>query len=255
MSCNGNLLVYGVPFSQPVRAVMWLLLYKQHPFQMVPINPGSKGDNGSRNPAFLAKNPSGTIPCIEETDSGFTLGEAHAIMPYLCIKHGWDDVYPADPHQRALVDSYLHYHHRNVRDASPGLVAPKVRKDLDIPESFQQGARRTLSKALDTLENGWLSDSTFLVGDTVTIADMAAYVEIGQLQPQFTNLWDFSTHPNVSRWLEAMQQVEGHDLVHTALVELGDISQEAPSMEQIVGANKAAMSALKQHLSEMSAHD
>ena len=52
--------LYGVPFSQPVRAVMWLMLYKQLPFEMVLINPGSKGENGSRNPAYLAKNPGGT---------------------------------------------------------------------------------------------------------------------------------------------------------------------------------------------------
>lgn len=54
--------LYGVPFSQPVRAVMWLMLYKRMPFEMVLINPGSKGDTGSRNPAYLAKNPGGTIP-------------------------------------------------------------------------------------------------------------------------------------------------------------------------------------------------
>ena len=76
-----RLILYGVPFSQPVRAVTWLLLYKRLPFDMVLINPGSKGETGSRNPAFLAKNPAGTIPTIEEPDTGFTLGEAHASNP------------------------------------------------------------------------------------------------------------------------------------------------------------------------------
>ena len=69
---SNPLTLYGVPFSQPVRAVMWLLLYKRMPFEMVLINPGSRGDNGSRSPEFLAKNPGGTIPCIEEAD-GFVL--------------------------------------------------------------------------------------------------------------------------------------------------------------------------------------
>ena len=127
-------ILYGVPFSQPVRAVMWLMLYKRTPFEMVLINPGSKGETGSRNPAYLAKNPGGTIPTIEEPDTGFVLGEAHAILCYLSNRHGWDDVYPKDHQSRARVDWYLHYHHRNVRDASLGLVAPKIRKDLDIPE-------------------------------------------------------------------------------------------------------------------------
>ena len=43
-----SLILYGVPFSQPVRAVLWLLLMKRMPFELVLTNPGSKGDNGSR---------------------------------------------------------------------------------------------------------------------------------------------------------------------------------------------------------------
>jgi len=35
------------------------------------IQPGSEGKSGSRNPTYLAKNPAGTIPCIEEPGSGF----------------------------------------------------------------------------------------------------------------------------------------------------------------------------------------
>ena len=115
------LTLYGVPFSQPVRAVMWLMLFKRLPFEIVMINPGSKGDNGSRNPNYLAKNPGGTIPTIEESDTGFTLGEAHAIMTYLSRKHGWTDVYSEDDRVRARIDQYLHYHHRNIRDTSLGL--------------------------------------------------------------------------------------------------------------------------------------
>ncbi|MDA0822610.1 MAG: glutathione S-transferase N-terminal domain-containing protein [Proteobacteria bacterium] len=87
-------ILYGVPFSQPVRAVMWLMIYKRLPFELVLINPGSKGSSGSRHPDYLAKNPAGTIPTLEEPDTGFTLGEAHAIMTYLCDKHAWHDVYP-----------------------------------------------------------------------------------------------------------------------------------------------------------------
>ena len=71
---------------------MWLMLYKRCTFEMVLINPGSKGDNGSRNPAYLAKNRA-TIPCLEEVTTGFCVGEAHAILTYLATKHGWTDVY------------------------------------------------------------------------------------------------------------------------------------------------------------------
>ncbi|MEE2784866.1 MAG: glutathione S-transferase family protein [Pseudomonadota bacterium] len=245
-----SLILYGVPFSQPVRAVMWLLFYKRQPFEMVLINPGSKGDNGSRSPEYLAKNPGGTIPCIEEPEDGFVLAEAHAIMCYLCNKHRWTDLYSDDPKQRAKVDWYLNYHHRNVRDASIGLVAPRIRKDLNIPQSVQASAQNTLTHALNALESSWLAHTKFLTGDEVSIADMAAYVEIGQLQSEFTNVYDFSSFPRVEAWLADMHDVDGHDDVHVVLAELGDISQQAPDKDTIRNANKRALGRLKERLAE-----
>ena len=227
---------------------MWLLILKRLPFTMTLINPGSEGATGSRNPAYLAKNPAGTIPCIEEPDTGFVLGEAHAIICYLSRKHGWSDVYPVDKQIRATVDWYLHYHHRTIREASIALVAPKIRKDLNIPEAIQDTAKANFTRALGALEHGWLSKNRFLVSDTVTLADLAAYVEIGQIQPRFTNVFDFSPYPNIRRWLDDMANIEGHDEVHVVLEELGDISIEAPSMDAIRNANKRALQTLKQKI-------
>ena len=245
--------LYGVPFSQPVRAVMWLMLYKKSPFELVLINPGSSGETGSRHPDYLAKNPGGTIPMLEEPDTGFVVSEAHAIMCYLSNANGWHDVYPAGHRQRASVDWYLHYHHRNLRDASVGLVAPKVRKDLNIPDAIQQSARATLTNALRALDTGWLAQSPFLTGEAVTLADFAAYVEIGQLQPGFTNVFDFEPFANVQCWLDRMKQVDGHDDVHVVLAELGDISGEPPTMDAIRNANRNALRALKARLGELAA--
>ena len=172
-------------------------------------------------------------------------------MCYLSNTHGWEDVYPTNHRLRARVDWYLHYHHRNVRDASVGLVAPKIRKDLDIPDTIQQAARATLTNALHALESGWLAESRYVTGEQLTLADFAAYVEIGQLQPGFTNVFDFEPFPNVQRWLDEMKRVDGHDAVHVVLAELGDISVEPPTMEAIRSANKNALRALKAKLGEL----
>lgn len=244
-------ILYGVPFSQPVRAVMWLLLHKQVPFEMVLINPGSKGSSGSRHPLFLEKNPAGTIPTLEESEGDFVLGEAHAILCYLANKHGWTDLYPADYQARARIDAYLNYHHRNIREASVGLVAPKIRKDLDIPEAAQRAAQATLHNALNAFESGWLKRHPYLTGQNLSLADFAAYAEIGQLQPEFTHIYDFSPFPNVQRWLNLMKQVSGHDEVHVVLSELGDISDQPPSMDQIKQANRAALAQLKNSLAAL----
>ena len=244
-------ILYGVPLSQPVRAVIWLLFLKRLPFEMVLINPGSKGNSGSRNPTFLAKNPAGTIPVLEEPDSGFVLGEAHAIMSYLCQKHGWDDVYPSDPHARARVDWYLHFHHRTIRSASMGLVAPKFRKDINIPESTIETAVAEFKRGLKALESGWLRENAYIVGNSLSIADLAAYVEIGQTQSCFANVFDFEDFPSVSAWLTRMRLIEGHDDVHVVLADIGDISRQDPSMDVIKNANKHALQVLKEKVAAM----
>lgn len=248
---SSPLIVYGVPFSQPVRAVLWLMLLKQQPFEMVLVNPGSSSEGGSRHPDYLGKFPTGTIPSVEEKDTGFVLSESHAIMCYLCNKYDWIDLYPGDHEERAKVDSYLHLHHRNVREASIGLVAPKVRKDLNFSEDFLKMSLANIEKAFKALEGGWLAKSRFLTGDQLTIADISAYVEIGQLQSKFTNVYNFEPFPNIRRWLEEMNQVDYHDEVHTCLYELGDISTEAPSMETIISANKKGFVVLQEQLTKM----
>lgn len=238
------IIVYGVPFSQPVRAVLWVLLLKQHDFKLVMTIPGHAGENGSRHPSYLAKYPMGTIPCIEEPDTGFTLGEAHAILTYLSRSNGWTDVYPDDERARAQIDAYLHYHHRNVREAS-FLVATKVRKDLQLPEAVQEQSRQSLTNVLTTLNGVNLAQGDYLMGDALTLADIAACVELGQLAAEYTNLFDLTPFPRVCAWLDRMKAVPGYDQVHVPLQELGDISVEAPSIEGLKRANIEGLKALK----------
>ncbi len=246
-----NKIIYGVPFSQPVRAVLWLLLIKQTPFELKLINPGSSSEGGSRHPEYLKKFPTGTIPSFEDTETGFVVSESHAIMCYLCNKYGWNDLYPSNPEARAKVDSYLHLHHRNVRESSISLVAPKVRKDLNFSEDFLQASKATIEKSFQAIDTGWLNNSRYLAGDNLTIADISAYVEMGQLQSMFTNVYDFESYPNIKRWLIEMRKVDFHDDIHVALYELGDISKEAPPMETIKNANKKAYIAIQEKLANM----
>ncbi len=118
---------------------------------------------------------------------------------------------------------------------------------------MQQASHNNFTNALRSLDTGWLAQHDYMTGDRVNIADMAAYVEIGQCQDGFTNVYDFSPFPNVQAWLARMKQVPGHDDVHVVLAELGDISVQAPDMEKIKNANKSALSALKSKLAELEA--
>ena len=239
-----DLIVYGVPFSQPVRAVLWALLLKELPFQMQMINPGHSGEGGSRHPNYLAKNPFATIPAIEEPDTGFTLAEAHAILTYLAQQHGWTDLYPTAPKERARIDSYLHYHHRNVRECSL-LVASKVRKDLAFSDAMLERTTATIGSALKVLEHTYLIQGPYLMGEQLTLADLAACVEVSQLHCQYTNLFDLQAYPGVCQWLQRLEVVPGYAQVHEPLRVLGDISKEAPSIDLLKQANVAGLRALR----------
>jgi hypothetical protein len=138
-----------------------------------------------------------------------------------------------------------------VREASIGLVAPKVRKDLNFSKDFLEASKASIEKAFKAIETGWLHNSRFLIGDTMTIADISAYVEIGQLQSMFTNLYNFDSYPNIQKWLKEMQNVDCHDDIHAALFELGDISKEPPTMEVIINANKKAFQIIQEKLTNM----
>ncbi|HEY4280191.1 MAG TPA: glutathione S-transferase family protein [Conexibacter sp.] len=58
-----------------------------------------------RPPAYLAVNPLGGIPALD--DDGFMLAESQAILRYLAARERRDDLYPADARERARVDELL----------------------------------------------------------------------------------------------------------------------------------------------------
>ena len=76
--------IYGVPNSQPVRAVVWVCLIKRLPFEFLMT---SQNVTAKQSEYLVNVNPRGTIPAID--DDGFVLWESNAILIYLAEKHGW----------------------------------------------------------------------------------------------------------------------------------------------------------------------
>ena len=64
----------------------------------------------TREPEFLAKDPAHLTPLLEEEGlPRGSLWESCAIMQYLCNRHGLERFYPADPGERAMIDSAMFY--------------------------------------------------------------------------------------------------------------------------------------------------
>eukprot|EP01063_Lacrimia_lanifica_P007468 TRINITY_DN1476_c0_g1_i1.p1 TRINITY_DN1476_c0_g1~~TRINITY_DN1476_c0_g1_i1.p1 ORF type:complete len:241 (+),score=89.76 TRINITY_DN1476_c0_g1_i1:95-817(+) len=228
--------LYGIPLSQPYRAVAWLLVLNNEPFEIEVAVPRAPGPKGTRSPEYMAKFPAATVPALEEAD-GFVLHESNAMMQYLCGKHGWEAWYPQDLRRRAQVDQVLHWFHRSLRELTIEYVRP-----VFLPDTAGDAGRnrKAATVALKILERHYLASAPYLTGTAPTIADLAAYEEVVQLR--FMNLLDFAPYPKVAAWLDRMAGLPGHDAVHAPLIALAAAGAvNAKTMKQ---ANLAGLKAL-----------
>jgi glutathione S-transferase len=136
-------------------------------------------------PEFLAKDPADLTPLLEE--EGLPQGalwESCAIMQYLCNKHGFDDLYPTDPGERAMVDSAMFYligtFYPLLTRATyptlgfgqyPGEVGTSDADDAAKAKAAKD-AEAALAGPLEVYRTFFLRDRPFIGGDGPSIADM-----------------------------------------------------------------------------------
>jgi len=136
-------------------------------------------------PEFLAKDPAHLTPMLEAP--GLPRGamwESCAIMQYLATIHGREDLYPADPARRAMVDSAMFYligtlYPLVARATYPVLGFPQYAGEVgpseageDLKARARQEAEDALAEPLDVYRAFFLADSPFIGGDAPGIADI-----------------------------------------------------------------------------------
>ena len=94
--------VWGRATSSNVQKVMWLVGELELPHERVDVG-GAFGGNDT--PEFLAMNPNGLVPTVE--DAGVVLWESHAIVRYLALKHAKGTICPDDLGARAMADRWM----------------------------------------------------------------------------------------------------------------------------------------------------
>ncbi len=141
---------------------------------------GKKG-----TPEFLAKDPADLTPLLEEEGlPRGSLWESCAIMQYLCNKHGLTQFYPADPAQRAMVDSAMFYligtmYPLVARATYPTLGFPQYpgevgssEADDELKAQAQREAVAALAMPLEAYHEFFLAGRPFIGGDHPSIADI-----------------------------------------------------------------------------------
>lgn len=191
--------VWGRRSSFNVQKVMWLIGELGLATEHIPAG-GSFG--GLDDPAFLAMNPHGRVPVID--DEGIVVWESHAILRYLAARYGGSAIWPDDAGGRALLDRWMDWAQTTLQpDFLTGVFWGFYRTPDDhrnwpaIRENIARCARHVqlLDSALEGRE--------FLGGDTLTLADVPAgtalyrYFELDIERPRA---------PRVEAWYRRLQE-------------------------------------------------
>jgi len=163
------------------------------PYEPVPIDT-RKGDQFK--PEFLAVNPNGKVPAID--DNGVFVFDSNAILLYLAEKTG--KFLPENtPKARGQMLSWLMFIATGIGPYSGQAVhfrhfAPK---DLDYANNRYQFEAHRHYKILDD----HLAKSKFMVGDAYTIVDMSFW-GWARMAPFVLGDDAFTKYPNVKRLLD-----------------------------------------------------
>ena len=162
----------------------------------------------SHTEAFLALNPAGAIPVLE-TEDGRTIAESNAILVYLAQSTPF---LPTDRYQHAKVLQWLFFEQYNIEPVIGSLRFWTLTGRLERNGRMVAGKREAGARALGALERS-LTNTPFLVGSELSIADIAVYAythlaqDCGFLLPDYPTLlgWadrvrdaigpDFPVHP------------------------------------------------------------
>lgn len=153
-----------------------------------------------KQPEFLARNPFGQVPVLEDSD--ITLYDSNAILVYLASRYDssgrW---YPNDPESRARIQIWLS---KAANELANGPAAARLVTVFGA--GFDHDAVIDKAHALLAIVDGQLADRDWLVGDTATIADVALYSYVAHAPEGGV---DLSAYANVKGWIRRVENLPG----------------------------------------------
>jgi len=142
---------------------------------------------------FLAKFPMGKVPAFEDS-TGVCLSEANAIAHYVSN----ETLRGTNPVDQALVLQYLEFAENEILPSACTWVYPTLGFKQYNKQDTEK-AQAHLKKCL-TMLNGFLETRTFLVGERITLADIALSCNMLMLYAQVMDPKFREPFGNVNRW-------------------------------------------------------
>ncbi len=153
-----------------------------------------------KQPDYLAINPNGRLPAAKDGD--FALWESDAILQYAADLSGSDRHYPKDLKKRADVNRWLLWEVSAWQPSCYTFFIENAVKPLmgAPPDQALLENWRQLAGILDAR----LAKSRWLVGEEVTIADIAVAAPMHVHKRQGLPLDEF---PNLKRWMGEIEKL------------------------------------------------
>lgn len=190
--------VWGRKNSSNVQKVMWAIGELGLAYER--IDTGLEF-GGNDKPAYLALNPNGLVPTLEDGD--LVLWESNAIVRYLANRYGPGTLEPADPKTRALASQWMDWQLTVFTPAFwntfHGLIrTPTGRRDLAaIAES------KAKSVAAAKIFDAELSRHAYVAGDTFSMGDIPMGIRIYRFRQLIA---ERPALPNLERWYALIEK-------------------------------------------------
>lgn len=188
--------LYSFTLSGHAHRVRLFLSLLGLPFEIVEVDLAA---GAQREPAFLALNPSGQVPVID--DGGTVVADSNAILVYLAKRYGDTRWLPDDPVGAAAVQRWLSL------AAGPIASGPCAARLVTVfgARLDHDAAKRTALKLFDVID-AELADKPFATGAQPTIADIAAYTYIAHAPEGGVSL---EPYPHLRAWLARIEALPG----------------------------------------------
>lgn len=169
----------------------------------------------NKTPEFLKMNPIGKVPVLETPDG--PVFESNAIARYVTRLKADNPLYGSSPIEYGHIEQWIDFASLEI-DANIGhWFRPRMGRAVYLPP-FEEAAIAALKRALGAL-NTHLASNTFLVGHSVTLADIVMtcnlYMGFSRLMTKsFTSefphveryFWTMVNQPNFSKILGEVEQ-------------------------------------------------
>ncbi|XP_061163244.1 elongation factor 1-gamma-like [Saccostrea echinata] len=163
----------------------------------VKVSPGFKFGETNKSKSFLEKFPLGKVPAFESA-SGDCLFESDAIAQYVSNAQ----LIGANARDAAFVQQWIHFAENEILPALCTWVYPCL-GIIQYNKQETEKAKEQIKKALGLL-NGYLSKRTFLVGERISLADIAVVCDLLLLYKHVLDPSFRSSFVHTNRWFTTL---------------------------------------------------